>query len=147
MKLKSLTLAILMGVGIASSLFVGKSVSATVSCPEGSVRPSAPSIALCAVPDDGDESDLQTTAQKVINIILGIIAFVAVAVIIYGAVVLVMSQGDSAKVARARNAMIFSLVGLIISLFAFAIVNFVLNDVLSGKSSAPDTSQQTTPTK
>ena len=36
------------------------------------------------------------------------------------------SAGDAAKVAKAKNTMLYAIIGLIITLLAYAIVNFVL---------------------
>ena len=43
------------------------------------------------------------------------------------------SQGDSAKVAKGKNTLIYGVVGLIVALLAFAIVNFVLKSVFSAE--------------
>lgn len=67
---------------------------------------------------------------SVINAALGIAGVVAVAFIIYAGVTFTTSAGDPTKVGRARKMLLYSIVGLIIVLLAFAIVNFVLNDML-----------------
>jgi len=41
----------------------------------------------------------------------------------------IISQGNPNEVATAKNAIIYSLVGLVVIMFAFAIVNFVLEGV------------------
>ena len=43
------------------------------------------------------------------------------------------SQGDSGKVAKARNTILYGVVGLVVALLAFAIVNFVLSSVFKAK--------------
>lgn len=73
--------------------------------------------------------DMMKTLNTVLNVIVGLVGFVAVAVMILGGISFATSQGDTAKTARAKNMIIFGLVGLIIALLAFAIVNFVLTNV------------------
>jgi multisubunit Na+/H+ antiporter MnhB subunit len=49
--------------------------------------------------------------------------------VIVGGVFYMLSQGDPGKVARAKNTILYALIGLIVSLLSFAIVNFVLEKV------------------
>lgn len=65
----------------------------------------------------------------IINVILGVLGVVAVAMIIMGGIQYTTSQGDPAKAQKAQKTIIFSVVGLVIALLAFAIVNFVLTNV------------------
>ena len=52
---------------------------------------------------------------------------VAVIVIVIAGFMYTTSQGDPNKVARAKNAILYAIVGLIIVLAAVAIVNFILD--------------------
>lgn len=65
----------------------------------------------------------------IINVVLGVLGVVAVAMIIMGGIQYTTSQGDPAKAQKAQKTIIFSVVGLVIALLAFAIVNFVLTNV------------------
>lgn len=84
-------------------------------------------------PDGVNKDGLTDTVKAVINTIIGIIGMLAVIMIIIGGINFVTSQGDAAKVTKARNTILYGVVGLIVSLLAFAIVNFVLTNVFSGK--------------
>lgn len=75
--------------------------------------------------------DLMKTLNVVINVVVGVVAFIAVVMIIIGGIGFVTSQGDAAKTTKARNTILYGVVGLVISLLAFAIVNFVLNNVFN----------------
>ena len=74
------------------------------------------------------------TVNTIINVIIGIVGFVAVVMMIMGGISFITSQGDSAKVAKARNTILYGVVGLIVAILAFAIVNFVLSSVFSAGS-------------
>lgn len=65
----------------------------------------------------------------VINVIVAVVGFLAVVMIVLGGISFVTSQGDTAKVAKARNTILYGVVGLVVALLAFAIVNFVLSNV------------------
>lgn len=80
----------------------------------------------------GDTRDLMSILSLIINVALGVIGFVAVVMIIMGGVQYTTSSGDSAKVTKAKNTILYGIVGLVIALLAFAIVNFILNNVFNG---------------
>ena len=77
----------------------------------------------------GDNRDLMTVLQVIINVVLGVIAFVAVVMIIMGGIQYTTSSGDTAKVTKAKNTILYGVIGLVIALLAFAIVNFVISNV------------------
>ena len=54
----------------------------------------------------------------------------SVAAMVYGGVIFTTSQGDANKVKKAQYIVLYSAVGLIVSVLAFAIVMFVSNNVL-----------------
>ena len=58
--------------------------------------------------------------------------------IIYGAITYVTSAGASDKTKKARNTIIYSVIGLAVSILAFALVNFVVNS-LNGSGSGSGT--------
>ena len=82
----------------------------------------------------GGDDDLMTRLQVIINVALGVIGFVAVGVIILGGVQYTTSTGDAAKVAKAKNTILYGIIGLIIALLAFAIVNFILTNIFTNPS-------------
>ena len=75
----------------------------------------------------GSPDDLESNIGLIINAIIGFVAIIAVIVIIIGGINYTMSQGDPQKTKKAKDTILYGVIGLIISLLAFAIVNFVLN--------------------
>ena len=61
--------------------------------------------------------------------VFGVIGIIAVIMIIIGGVNYTMSQGDSTKVQKAKNTILYGIIGLVVVLLAFAIVNFVLGSL------------------
>lgn len=113
---------------------------ARTACPAGSLRyeeaeknseVTVTNIAECNIPWQHNDDSVTEVVQKVINTILGIIGMVSVIMLIIGGINFVISQGDTAKVTKARNTILYSIIGLVVSLLAFAIVNFVLNGVFN----------------
>lgn len=130
MKIKNIVVA-----GAVSALSVlgmglGASNVSAVTCPSGTLNEgqSKDTYADCNI-DMTDQPNLWDTVQMILNVIIGCIGIAAVAVIILGGVTFVTSQGDAGKVAKAKNTIIYGVVGLIIAILAFAIVNFILTSV------------------
>ena len=68
--------------------------------------------------------------SRITNTILLIVGLISVIMLVYGGLRYILSGGDSKKVTDAKNTVLYAIIGLIISLLAFAIVNFVLNSVI-----------------
>lgn len=69
---------------------------------------------------------LEADVGSVINMIIYGIGIVAVIVIIIGGVNYMLSQGDPNKIKKAKDTILYGVIGLVVVLIAFAIVNFVL---------------------
>lgn len=83
----------------------------------------------------GTEGDsLPNIVGTVINTMLFIVGVLAVAMIIYSGIRYITAHGDKGQVESAKNTLIYSIVGLIIAIVAYAIVNWVI-DLFSGGSS------------
>lgn len=68
--------------------------------------------------------------SRITNTVLLIVGLISVIMLVYGGLRYILSGGDSKKVTDAKNTVLYAIIGLIISLLAFAIVNFVLNSVV-----------------
>lgn len=77
----------------------------------------------------GNDTDLSGSVQVLVNAFIALIGLLAVVMIIVGAVSMQTSQGDTGKVKKARDTMLYGIIGLVIALLAFAIVNFVLASI------------------
>lgn len=82
----------------------------------------------------GNNTDVLSIVNIGINVVLGLIALAAVIMIIIGGLNYTTSQGESAKVKKAKDTILYGVIGLVIALLAFAIVNFVLMNVFSNQS-------------
>ena len=115
---------------IAATTFSSANVFASggKTCPVGSKRAgeAVKSLAECNIEKD---DSLMDTMAVIINVILGLLGLVAVIFIILGGVSFVTSSGDPAKVKRAKDTILYGVIGLVVALLAYAIVNFVLSSV------------------
>jgi len=71
------------------------------------------------------QADLKTTVINVIEWVLGILALVAVVMIIFGGFTWLTAAGSEEKIEKAKKVIGSAVVGLIIVLLAWAIVIFV----------------------
>ena len=79
----------------------------------------------------GDEDTLVSNVTNILNFIIGALGILAVVVIILGGVQYMTSSGDAGKVKKAKDTILYGVIGLIIVALAFAIVNFVIGSVLT----------------
>ena len=84
--------------------------------------------ATAAKTDDMTDS-LPTTVSNIISVVLYAIGIVAVVMMILGGFQYITSSGDAAKVTKAKNTILYGIVGLVIAILAYAIVQFVINGV------------------
>jgi len=70
-------------------------------------------------------ADLKDTVVNVIQWVLGILALVAVVMIIYGGIVWMTAAGNEDRIGKAKKVISAAVIGLIIVLLAWAIVIFV----------------------
>ena len=74
--------------------------------------------------------------KQVTNTILYIVGIIAVIMLIIGGIKYVLSGGDGKKVTDAKNTVLYAIIGLVISFFAYAIVNFVITALPSSDKQA-----------
>jgi len=83
---------------------------------------SAGSSAVCG--SQGD--DLPTMIKSVVNVLLYIVAIIAVVAIIIGGIRYTTSNGDSSAIKAAKDTILYAVIGLVVAILSFAIVNFVI---------------------
>ncbi|MCA1807370.1 MAG: pilin [Actinobacteria bacterium] len=85
-------------------------------------------------PNNPGSTDIGATVGAivfaVIEILLRIAGIVAVGYVIYGGILFSMSQGQPEQLANARKTLINGVIGLVIAVFAVAIVNLATNILL-----------------
>lgn len=80
----------------------------------------------------GQTQSLSQTFKYVVNILLYIIGAISVIMLIFGGIRYATSAGNATSVTAAKNTIMYALIGLVIAVLAYAIVNFVLTAVTTG---------------
>jgi len=66
------------------------------------------------------------TVSKALQLVFGVMGAVSLLVITIGALKYIVSMGDPQSTAKAKNTIIYAVIGLVISASAFSIVAFVV---------------------
>lgn len=118
--LKILVVPVLMlGVSFAAPVIV----SAVDVCSGGNG-----SSLYCQNKSEG-ETKVKSTIGNVTNLLLMAVGAISIIMIVVGGILFALSNGDSSKVAKARNTVLYAAVGLMVALLASAIVNLVFGRV------------------
>lgn len=113
--------AVMMVVGVALVLPVpAGAVNIFESC--GS---SGSDSAVCK----GRSERVEPFIKRVVNLLLFILGIIAVIVIIIAGIMYAVSAGDSSAVTKAKNAILYAIIGLVVALLSYAIVNLVVDRV------------------
>ena len=112
---------------IASMLVLGIGFVATpayAACTSGAT---CVEEGLIATGDTGGSKEIGPIIKDIVNALLFILAAVAVIMIVIGGIKYTISQGDSSAITSAKNTILYSVIGLVVAILAYAIVNFVVD--------------------
>lgn len=81
-----------------------------------------PNSAVCKSKDDS----VTSFTKIIVNTLLYVLGAISVIVIIIGGIRYTISMGDAKNVEAAKSTILYAVVGLVVAILAYAIVNFVL---------------------
>lgn len=90
--------------------------------------------------ETGAQGDLRQLVLNIVNFALGFLGLIAVVFLIYAGFLYVTSAGNDENTGKAKKIILYSIIGILIILASFAIVNTVL-DAASGVSARTTTVQ------
>ena len=111
------------GLGAFACLFSSRLLASATSIQEGANAARADGMPTELIGDNG-------VFSRITNTVLLIVGLISVIMLVYGGLRYILSGGDSKKVTDAKNTVLYAIIGLIISMLAYAIVHFVLNSVI-----------------
>lgn len=100
--------------------------SAVALLPVAAQAESVSSAVESVQPSNTAQGDLQSNIKLIINAMLLIIGIVAVIMLIVGGFRYVLSNGNDKAITGAKDTILYAIIGIVIALLSFAIVNFVL---------------------
>lgn len=72
---------------------------------------------------------LENFLRDIVNILLFVIGTISVIMIIVGGLRYVLSGGDANSITAGKNTVLYAIIGLVVSIMAYAIVNFVIGSL------------------
>ncbi len=106
-------------------LSVGLALPATVNAIDGGAKKKFEKTVNST--GGSEATALPALIKNTINILLYVAGVIAVVIIVVGSLRFVTSEGDAQAANKAKNSVVYALVGLVLAVLAYAIVNFVLN--------------------
>lgn len=76
-------------------------------------------------PED-EGASLEESIGTIVNILLFLLGAIAVIMIVIGGIRYATSNGDQSAITSAKNTILYAVIGLIVAIMAYAIVNFVI---------------------
>ncbi|MBQ3430799.1 hypothetical protein IJG20_01685 [Candidatus Saccharibacteria bacterium] len=125
--MRRVIIAVLMIVGVLGWVLVPKGAFASdpVCSSTSGVDRELREAAGCSNTDT-----IKSPIRSVVNTLLWVVGVLAVIMIIVSGLKMTTSAGNPGAVQKAKQTLIYALVGLVIAVLAYAIVNFVLDKVL-----------------
>jgi len=116
----ALSFALLTGIGFA--VLPASNVGA-INVIKDQCNAASPDSPICAA---ATKDNSKTMTQTIINTMLQILGILAVIMIIVGGIRYTVSNGDASRVKAAKDTVTYAVVGLVVALLSYAIVNFVI---------------------
>ena len=123
-KFTKIVLQVIIGISAILTLSAGKVMALTVQ--EGAEAARAEGMPAELIGENGNG-----VFQQFSNLALAIVGFFSVVMLIWGGLRYITSGGDSKKITDAKNTILYAIIGLIIAVLSFAIINFVLQALKS----------------
>ena len=111
--------------------FIVSAVGAFAFVPVSSTYALDPLADVCSSDPDNavcknKEEDANDLIGTLVNTLLFLVGALSTVMIIVGGIFYVISNGDSGKIARAKNTITYAVVGLVVAFVACAIINWVI---------------------
>ena len=78
------------------------------------------------------EAGVSNIIQNVIRILLFVVGVAAVIMLVIGGIRYVLSGGDQQAISTAKNTVLYAIIGLIVAVLAWALVDFVFGTIGGG---------------
>lgn len=114
-----LILGVLVGFGMLAYPTTAGAVAVFDPCASSPAKDTS----VCAATGTDSAASL---IKKIVNILLFFLGAIAVIMIIIGGISYTTSAGDATGVTRAKNTILYSVIGLVVAFSAYAIVNWVV---------------------
>ena len=98
-------------------------------------------LAAAGCPTGEEDAKIGDVAKNIINVVVTVLGLVAVLFVVIGGVNYTTSQGDPQKTKKARDTFLYAILGVILAVLAYTIVNFVISGITGSGSGSGETSE------
>ena len=131
-KLLSLLVLPVFAVGVAG-VVVAPSVSAVgLKTGADSAKGDDQSPCLFSETEPGCKAGQTPIFKTITNVLLFIIGAISVIMLVIGGIRYTVSAGDSSAVTAAKNTIFYAIIGIVVAILAYAVVNFVIGAFVPG---------------
>lgn len=107
------------GIGVATA-FTGTDVAQAASAAE-QIKQGSNSVG-----GSDNSTTLEEGIKNVVNVLLFLLGSIAVIMIIIGGIRYATSNGDAGSTKSAKDTILYAVIGLVVAILSYAIVNFIL---------------------
>ncbi len=111
-----------------SSLFVSELSTPVLADTTAQIRQGSNAVGGDEAGNGGNQ--VKVVIKNVIGILSFLVGLIAVLMIVIAGFRFVTSNGDSNTVSSAKNTIIYAVIGIVITVMAYAIVNFVIDNLV-----------------
>lgn len=130
MKKVGMSLAVLGAVLLGCSAMLAPVNALDDVCSDTTISDELKKAAGCEILQ-GDKTAMPM-AVYLIEVAMGVVGILAAGMIVYGGITYIISTGDAAKLTRAKNTIIYGVVGVVVASLAYTIVYFVSQSIFGG---------------
>ena len=80
-----------------------------------------------------DESNISTITGTVVTSALGVVGLVFLILMVYAGMIWMIARGDETQVTKAKNTIIAAVIGLVVTVGAYALTNFITDRIIDGE--------------
>lgn len=107
------------------------SLPAYAAPPTGCVGANCITTGAQNVQTGGGSTNVEEIVKSITNILMFLIGAVAVIMIVIGGFKYTTSNGNAEQIKSAKNTIMYAVIGVVVALFAYAIVNFIISRLTS----------------
>lgn len=97
--------------------------------------------------EQGGISTVSGLLGKVINWMLGLVGFIALIALITGGARMIMDFGNEEQVKKGKTTILWAVIGLLVVILSYAIINIVTGEILGGGNTQSATQKYDPPVK
>ena len=86
-------------------------------------------VDLSPLPNSGGGDPASSLRDKALVIVFGVLGAVSMLMIVLGGIRYIMSEGNPEAMSKAKNTIIYALIGLVVAVSAFAFISLVVKGV------------------